>query len=253
MQRAARAQQHSTADADEIERFSRIAEEWWDENGKFKPLHRIGPVRLGFIRDHAVRHFGRETGGLKPLAGISVLDIGCGGGLVCEPMARMGAQVTGIDASEKNIKVAALHAQRMGLEIEYRCTTPEEIAATTYDLVLALEIVEHVADVELFMQSVCARVKPGGLLIMSTLNRTAKAYAMAIVGAEYVLRWLPRGTHTWDKFLKPAEMAKHLRANGLALADQRGLVFSLLKNSWSLSASDLDVNYLMAAVKMDNR
>ncbi len=228
----------TTVDAQDVERFSRIASEWWEENGKFRPLHKMNPLRLGFIRDKAIAHFSlnppllAEEGRVGALAGLTLLDVGCGGGLLSEPLARLGAQVTGIDASERNIKVAALHAQQSGVEVEYRVATPEELVAsgqwpvdsknnpalttnhqslaTSFDIVLALEIVEHVADVDLFMRSVCSLVKPGGLLIMSTLNRTFKSYAMAIIGAEYVLRWLPRGTHDWNKFLRPSELAAHL-------------------------------------------
>ncbi len=261
----------TTIKPDEVERFSRIAEEWWDENGKFKPLHRINPLRLQFIRDHACRHFGRNSDTLRMLSGLTLLDIGCGGGLLCEPLTRLGASVTGIDASEKNIKVASLHAEQMGLSIDYRATTPEELSAVrfqlseekgtkpaadsrhltppSYDIILALEIIEHVEDVPLFMQSVCALVKPGGLLFMSTLNRTLKSYALAIVGAEYVLRWLPVGTHSWNQFVKPSELAKFLRDNQVSLIEQTGMTFNPIKNRWSLNPGDLDVNYLLVAKK----
>jgi 2-polyprenyl-6-hydroxyphenyl methylase / 3-demethylubiquinone-9 3-methyltransferase len=264
----------TTIKPDEVERFSRIAEEWWDENGKFKPLHRINPLRLQFIRDHVCKHFGRNPDTLKMLSGLTLLDIGCGGGLLCEPLTRLGATVTGIDASEKNIKVASLHAEQMGLSIDYRATTPERLAGVAsqgseanrggataepergkrsptqqYDIVLALEIIEHVEDVPLFMQSVCSLVKPGGLLFMSTLNRTLKSYALAIVGAEYVLRWLPVGTHSWNQFVKPSELAKYLRDNQVELMEQTGMTFNPIKNRWSLNPTDLDVNYLLVAKK----
>ena len=244
----------TTINPDEVERFSRIAEEWWDEHGKFKPLHRINPLRLQFIRDHACRHFDRNPDTLRTLSGLTLLDIGCGGGLLCEPLARLGAAVTGIDASEKNIKVASLHAEQMELHIDYRCTTPErEVEKHTpirqYDIVLALEIIEHVEDVPLFMESVCALVKPGGLLFMSTMNRTAKSYALAIIGAEYILRWLPVGTHDWNKFVKPSELNMFLRNQHMQLVEQTGMVFSPLRNRWSLSPDDLDVNYLLVAKK----
>jgi len=230
----------STVDADEIERFSRIADEWWDERGKFKPLHRINPVRIGYILEQA-----------GPLEGLRLLDIGCGGGLIAEPMARLGASVTAIDASEKNIKVASLHAERGGLTIDYRCTTAEDLLATgaPFDVVLSLEIVEHVADVEAFVAAACGLVKPGGLMIWSTLNRTAKSYALAIVGAEYVLRWLPRGTHTWSKFLKPSELCTQLRRNDMELVDMTGMVMNPLTFKWELNARDVSVNYLLAARK----
>jgi 2-polyprenyl-6-hydroxyphenyl methylase/3-demethylubiquinone-9 3-methyltransferase len=256
-----------TVDTQDVARFSAIAEEWWDENGKFRPLHRIGPVRLKYIRDRAAAHFKRDTEQMKALSGLSVLDIGCGGGLMCEPLARLGAGVTGIDASERNIAVASLHAEKMGLDIEYRRASPEELAARSgergegnldprlstlapaYDIVLALEVVEHVADVPLFLKACASLVKPGGLLFMSTLNRTIKSYGLAIVGAEYVLRWLPRGTHQWKKFLKPSELCAGLRHEGLVIENMSGMVFNPFKNAWHLSTGDLDVNYLLAAIK----
>ena len=259
----------STVDAEDVARFSRIAEEWWDENGKFKPLHRLGPVRVRYIRDRVTAHFSRDADALKALDGLSLLDIGCGGGLLCEPMTRMGATVTGIDASDKNIAVAKLHAEKMGLSIDYRYATAEELVArnqllvsdkatsnqqpaTSYDIVLALEIVEHVADVPLFLSSCAALVKPGGLLIMSTLNRTAKSFAMAIVGAEYVLRWLPRGTHNWKQFLKPSELCGGIRKTGMGIDHMSGMVFSPFANEWRLHDTDLDVNYLVCAAKPVN-
>jgi 2-polyprenyl-6-hydroxyphenyl methylase / 3-demethylubiquinone-9 3-methyltransferase len=237
-----------TVDKDEIERFSRIADEWWDENGKFKPLHRMNPIRLGYIRDRAAAHFGKDTSQVKSLSGLNVLDIGCGGGLLCEPLTRLGAHVTGIDAAEKNIRVASLHAEKMGLDITYRCAAAEELT-TTYDIVLAMEIVEHVADVPAFLKAVASLAKPGGIVFMSTLNRTVKSYAMAIIGAEYVLRWLPRGTHEWKKFLKPSELCSGLRHEGLTIAHMTGTVFHPLSNSWSLDERDLDVNYMLTALK----
>lgn len=244
------AAQAQTVDPEEIERFSRIAEEWWDENGKFRPLHRLGPVRLKYIRDNAMRHFGRDADEMQALSGLQVLDIGCGGGLLCEPVTRMGAKVTGIDASEKNIRVASLHAEKMGLEIDYRCASPEELnTGTAYDIVLALEIVEHVADVPLFLKSCVSLVRPGGMLFMSTLNRTVKSYGLAIVGAEYVLRWLPRGTHQWKKFLKPSELCGGLRREGMTIENMSGMAFNPFRNEWHLSDTDLDVNYLLAAIR----
>ncbi|MBS0537694.1 MAG: bifunctional 2-polyprenyl-6-hydroxyphenol methylase/3-demethylubiquinol 3-O-methyltransferase UbiG, partial [Proteobacteria bacterium] len=207
----------TTVDPAEIERFSRIAEEWWDPAGKFAPLHRLNPVRIGFLRDRAAAHWRRDALSGQPLEGLDLLDIGCGGGLLCEPMARLGARVTGIDAAERNIATAAAHAAGQGLAIDYRATTAEALAADgrQYDVVLALEIVEHVADVDLFLATCGSLVKPGGLLFLSTLNRTAKAWALAIAGAEYVLRWLPRGTHDWKKFLKPSEAVRGLRGGGI--------------------------------------
>jgi 2-polyprenyl-6-hydroxyphenyl methylase/3-demethylubiquinone-9 3-methyltransferase len=240
--------QTSTISPEEVEKFSRIAEEWWDENGKFKPLHRMNPMRIEYIRNKTCTHFGKDAAVIKPLAGLSLLDVGCGGGLLCEPFTRLGAAVTGIDASEKNIKVASLHAEKMGLKIDYRCTAAEAMSEQ-YDVVLAMEIVEHVADVPTFLKAVSALVKPGGILFMSTLNRTIKSYAMAIVGAEYILRWLPRGTHDWKKFVKPAELCGGLRNEGLNIQHMTGTVFNPLNQHWSTNDRDLDVNYILTANK----
>jgi 2-polyprenyl-6-hydroxyphenyl methylase/3-demethylubiquinone-9 3-methyltransferase len=241
---------NSTVDPAEVERFSRIAEEWWDPTGKFAPLHRLGPVRIGYIRDRAAAHWGREALSGQPLKGLSVLDIGCGGGLLSEPMARLGATVTGVDASARNIAVAGLHAGKQALDIDYRHGTAEALARgdTRFDIVLALEIVEHVADVELFLTSISRLVKPGGLLFLSTLNRTAKAWALAIAGAEYVLGWLPRGTHDWKKFLKPSEVVRGLDAGGISTKEIVGVVYSPLSRAWSLNKTDLDVNYMLFGV-----
>jgi 2-polyprenyl-6-hydroxyphenyl methylase/3-demethylubiquinone-9 3-methyltransferase len=260
--------QSQTVDKDEIERFSRIADEWWDEHGKFRPLHQINPLRLQYIRDRVCAHYGRKSEQREALSGLTLLDIGCGGGLLCEPMTRLGAHVTGIDASDKNIKVASLHAERMGLSIDYQCTTPEMLVPsasclvpddlqstrhkalnTSFDIVLALEIVEHVADVPAFLHAVAALVKPGGILFMSTLNRTAKSYALGILGAEYVLRWLPRGTHTWKKFLKPSELCGALRKENMHIDHMTGMTFNPFGGSWSLNDNDLGVNYLLTATK----
>ena len=246
----------STVDAAEVERFSAIADEWWDESGKFAPLHRLNPARIGFIRDRVAAHYGRDPldfgeSGAGPLRGLSLLDVGCGGGLVCEPLARLGATVSGIDASDRNVGVARLHAERMGLVIDYRAAPAETLRdeGARYDVVLALEIVEHVADVDLFLACCAQLVKPGGLLILSTLNRTTKAFALAIVGAEYVMRWLPRGTHDWRKFLKPSEVARGLRAAGLSVEELAGIVYSPITGRWRIDAHDLDVNYMLLAAK----
>ena len=241
----------STVDPAEVERFARIAGEWWDPRGKFAPLHRLNPVRLGFIRDRAAAHWQRDPLSGTPLQGLSVLDIGCGGGLICEPMARLGATVTGIDAAERNVAVARLHAAGQELAIDYRESTAEALAAggAQFDFVLALEIVEHVADVDLFLQSCGRLTKPGGLVFLSTLNRTVKAWALAIAGAEYVLRWLPRGTHDWRKFLKPSEVVRGLRRAGVEPQEIAGVVYSPLSRTWSLNKRDLDVNYMLYGSK----
>lgn len=239
-----------TVDADDVARFSRIADEWWDEKGKFKPLHRINPLRIGYIRDHIAAHYNRPLS-LSVLSGLSLLDIGCGGGLISEPMARLGAQVTGVDASEKNIAVAALHAQKMGLAIAYEAGNAEMLAhaGRQFDIVLALEIVEHVADVPVFLAALGALVKPGGMLFMSTLNRTMKSYALAIIGAEYVLRWLPRGTHQWKQFVRPSELMTQLARHGLDTGNISGMVMHPLTQQWRLSPDDLSVNYVLCAKK----
>lgn len=240
-----------TVDPAEVERFSRIADEWWDPRGKFAPLHRLNPVRIGHIRDRAAAHWQRDALSGRPLDGLSLLDIGCGGGLLSEPMTRLGARVTGVDASARNITVAALHAERQGLSIDYRQGTAEALAGSgaQFDIVMALEIVEHVSDVDLFLRSCGNMVKPGGLLFLSTLNRTAKAWAMAIAGAEYVLGWLPRGTHDWKKFLKPSEAVHGLRDSGIDAQEIVGVVYSPLSRLWSLNKNDLDVNYMLYGIR----
>ena len=239
-----------TVDAAEVERFSRMADEWWNPRGKFRPLHKFNPVRLGYIRDRLARHFGRDPLAPNPLAGLRLLDIGCGGGLVAEPMARLGAQVVGIDASAKNIGIASNHAGRMGLAIEYRHTTAEALVAAgeKFDAVLSLEVVEHVADVNSFLADCGALVRPGGALLLATLNRTPKAFLLAIVGAEYVLRWLPKGTHEWSKFVKPEEACEALRAAGLETTDLTGVSYNPILDVWRLGR-DLDVNYMGFAIK----
>ena len=241
----------STVDAEDVARFSRIADEWWDERGKFAPLHRLNPTRLAYLREQIAAHTGRADAGMTPFSGLSLLDIGCGGGLICEPMARLGASVTGIDASEQNIAVARLHAENQGLSIDYRAMPPETLAADNrpFDVVLALEIIEHVADTQAFYDTLKSLVKPGGLLIMSTLNRTAASFAMAIVGAEYVLRWLPKGTHQWSQFLKPSELAGGLTPRGFTITDTCGISYNPLSRAFSLNPRDLRVNYLLTATR----
>jgi 2-polyprenyl-6-hydroxyphenyl methylase/3-demethylubiquinone-9 3-methyltransferase len=239
-----------TIDPEEIARFSALAAEWWNPAGKFKPLHRLNPVRLAYIRDHLCGRFDRDPKSLQSLEGLKILDIGCGGGLVAEPLCRMGADVTGIDASDKNIATASVHADEGGLSIDYRATTAEALAAAgvEFDAVIALEVVEHVARVPLFLSSCAALIKPDGALIMSTLNRTAKSFLMAIVGAEYVLRWLPRGTHQWEKFIRPSELTEGVEATGLSVANLTGATYNPLNDDWRLSR-DMAVNYMLYAEK----
>jgi 2-polyprenyl-6-hydroxyphenyl methylase / 3-demethylubiquinone-9 3-methyltransferase len=240
-----------TLDTAEVASFNAQAQEWWNPNGNFRPLHKLGPARLSFIRDAIVAELKPEPPkGLRVLDGISILDIGCGGGLVAEPLARLGARVTGIDPAQATIAAAAAHAQSQGLTIDYRAARAETLrdAGETFDAVTCLEVVEHVPDARAFLTVATALVRPGGVLILSTLNRTLKSYALAIIGAEYVLRWVPAGTHQWDRFLKPDELSGHVAALGLTPRTPRGMVFNPFQDSWSLS-SDTDVNYLLAARK----
>ncbi|CAO3416094.1 bifunctional 2-polyprenyl-6-hydroxyphenol methylase/3-demethylubiquinol 3-O-methyltransferase UbiG [Azospirillum doebereinerae] len=236
----------STIDPEDVARFSAIAAEWWDPAGKFRPLHRLNPLRLAYIRDSLCKRLGRDPLAPRPLAGLRVVDIGCGGGLLAEPMARMGAMVVGVDASEKNIGTAATHAAETGTAVDYRATTAEALAAggERFDAVLAMEVIEHVADVNLFVQSCTDLLAPGGALFLSTLNRTPKSFALAIVGAEYILRWMPRGTHNWRQFLRPSELNAAVRAYGLAVRDLTGVTYNPLTDEFRLNARDLDVNYM---------
>jgi 2-polyprenyl-6-hydroxyphenyl methylase / 3-demethylubiquinone-9 3-methyltransferase len=240
----------ATLDPAEIERFTRCAAEWWDHNGKFRTLHLIGPARMSFLRDTLVRHFGSPQGQPKPLEGLSILDIGCGGGLVCEPLSRLGARVSGIDPGLDNIEAARRHAAEQGLAIDYRAGRVEDLAAegALYDAVVCLEVVEHVPDPKAFLATCAGLVRPGGMMLLSTINRTLKAYLLAIIGAEYVLRWLPVGTHQWERFIAPDELGRHLEAAGFGPAAFQGLVYRPLDDSWSLS-TDTDVNYFAAAAK----
>lgn len=237
-----------TVDADEVAKFSAMAAEWWDPAGKFRPLHVFNPVRLAFIRDRVSAHFGLAPNADRPFEGLRLLDIGCGGGLLSEPMCRLGAAVTGADAAERNIATASVHAAEQGLTIDYRATTAEALAEAgeAFDVILNMEVIEHVADMDAFMAA-CARcLRPGGLMIVATLNRTARAFALAIVGAEYVLGWLPRGTHDWSKFVTPAEMRMMMDKAGLAPGELTGVAYNPLSDKWSLSR-DTAVNYMMTA------
>ena len=240
----------TTINPEEVDKFGRLAEQWWDPAGKFRPIHKFNPVRLSYIRDHALRHFGKDGAVRQPLAGLSVLDIGCGGGLLSEPLARLGAKMVGVDAAEPNIVVARLHAEQSGLAIDYRATTAEALAAAgeRFDIVLNMEVVEHVDNVPLYMRSCAALVAPGGLIFIATLNRTLRARALAIFAAENLLRWLPRGTHDFEKFLTPAEIRALLTRNGLRIADETGVVYNPLADAWRLSG-DMGINYMVLAEK----
>ncbi|WP_108663425.1 bifunctional 2-polyprenyl-6-hydroxyphenol methylase/3-demethylubiquinol 3-O-methyltransferase UbiG [Acuticoccus kandeliae] len=240
----------TTVDAAEVEKFDRLAAGWWDPNGKMKPLHKFNPVRLTFLRQTLSRHFDRDARGEAPLAGLRILDIGCGGGLLSEPLARMGADVVGADAAPMNIAVARRHAEKMGVPVDYRDTTAEALAEAgeSFDVVLAMEIVEHVSDVAAFVAACASMVRPGGITIFATLNRTPKSFALAIVGAEYVLRWLPRGTHEFSKFVRPEELEKAFDANGLLPRDVIGVAYNPLKDEWAVS-KDTDVNYMIVGVR----
>lgn len=241
-------------DEAEVERFRRIASEWWDGNGKFRPLHQLAPARLTFVRDQLVGHFGLKGSGLKPLKGLRLLDVGCGGGLVSEPLARMGASVVGIDPGRENVEAARAHAEGQtgagALDLSYRVAMVEDLVAEGlhFDAVVSLEVVEHVPDVGAFVASCASLVRPGGALVLSTINRNLKSYALAIVAAEYVLGWLPRGTHQWERFVTPEELSRFVTAAGLAAPVFKGLSYDPLKDRWSLS-DDTDVNYLAFAGK----
>ncbi len=232
----------------EIAKFTAMAEEWWDPKGKFKPLHKFNPVRLTYIRDNLISHFGRDTTVMRPLEGLKIVDIGCGGGLLCEPLTRLGATVTGVDAAERNITIAKIHAEKSGLDIDYRVTTSEALVAAgeKFDVVLNMEVVEHVDNVPLYMKSCADLVAPGGLMFTATLNRTARAFALAVVGAEYVLRWLPKGTHDWRKFLTPNEIHSLITRNGLKVIENKGVVFHPIADEWRLS-EDTGINYMVLA------
>ncbi len=240
----------STIDEAEVARFSALAAEWWDPRGKMAVLHKFNPVRLAYVRDAACKRFERSPKDLRSLQGLRILDIGCGGGILCEPLARLGANVVGADPAEKNIAAAKVHAEQGGLEIDYRATTAEDLAdaGERFDIVLAMEVVEHVADMPLFVSRCAEMAKPGGLMVAATINRTLKSFALAIVGAEYVLRWLPRGTHSWDKFVTPDELEIAMERAGLRTTDERGVIYNLLADRWELSM-DTDVNYMVLGEK----
>ncbi len=248
-EQAAGAARDASVDADEVARFAALADEWWDADGSMAPLHRLNPVRLGFIRDRLSGHFGRDPLSLPPLGGLGVVYVGCCCGLLCEPLARLGATVTGIDAAAENTRAAAAHAAGMGLDIDYRAVTAGELAAAgaRYDAVVSMEVVEHVADVESFIIDCCRLVKPGGAMVLATLNRTPKAFLQAIVGAEHLLRWLPRGTHDWRRFVRPSELARALRPGGFRVDDITGVTYDLSHGEWKRSP-DVAVNYMLFAV-----
>lgn len=238
----------TTIDQAEVDRFSAMAAEWWDPTGKFRPLHKFNPIRLTYIRDMVCGQFGRDPRAHRPLEGLRFLDIGCGGGLLSEPMARMGADVLGADASEKNIGIAKAHAAGSGVPVDYRAVTAEALAEAgeSFDVVLNMEVVEHVSDVDFFLTTCASMVRPGGMTFVATINRTMKAAALAIFAAENVLRWLPRGTHQYEKLVRPEEIEKPLNAAGLTVTDRTGVFFNPLLNQWNLS-KDMDVNYMLVA------
>ena len=239
---------NSTINKKEIEKFSRMAEEWWNPSGKFKPLHKFNPIRIAYIRDNIIKTLKLKDKN-KPLEKIKILDIGCGGGLLSEPMCRMGAQVTGIDASEKNINIAKLHAKKDNLDIKYYCASPENFKINDkFDVILNMEIVEHVQDVNFFLQSCSKLLKSHGIMFVATLNKTLKSFIFAIVGAEYILKWLPIGTHEWDKFVKPNDLVNILKKNNLKLDRLDGMQFNLITDEWKLS-SDKSINYIAKFVK----
>lgn len=241
---------NTTVDPQEIAQFAAIADAWWDPDGAFRPLHQLNPVRLRYIRDRLCAHFGLDAQAPKPLAGLRLIDIGCGGGLLCEPLTRMGATVTGIDAAAEGIAAAKAHAEEAGLVIDYRAVAAETLVAAgaQFDAVISMEVLEHVSDVSAFLAACRDLTRPGGAMALSTLNRTPKSYLMAIVGAEYVLRWLPRGTHNWKKFIRPSELAALLRRQGLELVDLTGIEYSPLTDRFS-AGPKLEVNYMAFAAR----
>ena len=239
----------SSVNKKEIEKFSKIAAEWWDPSGKFKPLHKFNPIRIKYIKENIINSFKLKTK-KKPLDKINILDIGCGGGLLSEPMTRLGANVTGIDASNKNISIAKLHAKKNNLKINYLCSSPEKLKIQKkFDVILNMEIIEHVEDINFFMNSCSKLLKKNGLMFVATLNKTLKSYMFAIIGAEYVLRWLPIGTHDWEKFVKPEDLKKILSKNNLKLEKLDGMNFNIIKDEWNVS-SDTSINYIVKSIKL---
>ena len=232
----------------EIEKFSKMATEWWDPEGKFKPLHKFNPIRIKYIKENIIETF-KLRNSEKPLSGINILDIGCGGGLLSEPMSRMGANVTGIDASDKNIKIAKIHSKKNNLKINYFCSSPEKLnSKKKFDVILNMEIVEHVEDINFFLNSCSKLLKKNGLMFIATINKTLKSYFFAIIGAEYILKWLPIGTHDWEKFVKPEDLKKVLIKNNLSLNKLDGMNFNIVKDEWNIS-KDLSVNYIAKFIK----
>ena len=240
---------NNTINKKEIEKFSKIAEEWWNPDGKFKPLHKFNPIRISYIKNNIIRSLNLKNKEKKPLEKVKILDIGCGGGLLSEPMSRLGADVVGIDASSKNINVAKLHASKNNLKIKYLCTSPEKLKIDTkFDVILNMEIVEHVDDIDFFLKSCSKLLRKNGIMFIATLNKTLKSYLFAIIGAEYILRWLPIGTHEWEKFVKPNDLITILKKYNLKLENLDGMKFNIIDNRWHLS-SDKSINYISKFVK----
>ena len=238
----------SSVNKKEIEKFSKMAAEWWDPDGKFKPLHKFNPIRIQYIKENIINHF-KLKNNIKPLSGVNILDIGCGGGLLSEPMSRIGANVTGIDASDKNIKIAKLHSKKNNLKINYLCSSPEKLKSKEkFDVILNMEIVEHVKDINFFLKSCSQLLKKNGLMFVATINKTLKSYVFAIIGAEYILRWLPIGTHEWEKFVNPKDLEKILLKNKLSLNKLDGMKFNIIKDEWNIS-KDYSVNYITKFIK----
>ena len=239
----------NTINKKEIEKFSKIAEEWWNPQGKFKPLHKFNPIRISYIKESIIKNFKLKIKN-KPLENIKILDIGCGGGLLSEPMTKLGADVVGIDASKNNIKIAELHAKKNNLKIKYYCTSPEKFKTETkFDVILNMEIIEHVNDVDFYLKSCSSLLKKNGIMFVATLNKTLKSYLFAIVGAEYILRWLPIGTHDWEKFIKPNDLIRMLKKYKLEINNLDGVKFDIIKNDWNLS-SDKSINYIAEFIKI---